>query len=464
MASSAYPEPVFAEESAETLAGAPGAAAQDQIEDPDSIAVFDGADLPDPIRARITELAAAALAGLVPDDVPRQLHPVARFAPAKRAKLGGAALLGALRDSAQFRTAVLKWLREHRQDALNSNDDDPVAAAAAAVLLGEASAASRVRLVAQNTHEATLRAERDAALARERRLKSEVDRLGAELAQVRVALEQARGEQDAELDRLRGKLREQGVAVRRAKDAAAEAEATAQRALAERDSQVHAVTAQLERERNRAAAERVRAERAEAEAGTARQAAREARDADEVRLSLLLDTLNGAVQGLRRELPVADPRRRPADTARGASAAEQGGRVGDSAKLDLVLKLPQVHVIVDGYNITKTGYPELTLAEQRHRLVGQLSALGSRTGIEITVVFDGADVLSIPVAGPRGVRVLFSDPGVSADEVIVSLVRSEPEGRPLIVATSDAEIVISVCRAGAYAVPAAVLLTRLGHV
>src|SRR5262245_39119132 len=58
--------------------------------------------LPEPVRDRIAELAAAAVAKLPAADVPRQLRPVAKFAPAKRAKLGGTALLTALGESSQF--------------------------------------------------------------------------------------------------------------------------------------------------------------------------------------------------------------------------------------------------------------------------------------------------------------------------------------------------------------------------
>jgi predicted RNA-binding protein with PIN domain len=59
------------------------------------------------------------------------------------------------------------------------------------------------------------------------------------------------------------------------------------------------------------------------------------------------------------------------------------------------------------------------------------------------------------------VRVLFSDPGVLADDVIRDLVAAEPHGRPLVVATSDRAVVQSVRRRGAHAVPSAVLLARL---
>ena len=48
-----------------------------------------------------------------------------------------------------------------------------------------------------------------------------------------------------------------------------------------------------------------------------------------------------------------------------------------------------MHLIVDGYNLTKTGYGELTLAEQRSRLVSSLGPLAARTAAEVTVAFDG---------------------------------------------------------------------------
>ncbi|WP_236788814.1 NYN domain-containing protein [Amycolatopsis sp. GM8] len=422
-------------------------------------------DLPEPVRARLTELAAEALGKMPRVDVPQQLRPVAKFAPAKRAKLGATALLTTLQDSTAFRTAVLEWVREHRQDALNPNHEDSVVAATAAILLGESSATSRVRLVAKNAAETALRAERDAAVARNQKLENELARLQQELAQALDAVEETRREREDELNKLRGRLREQGTLLRQARDAAEAAEAGVADADGRRDAELAALTAQLERERQRVATERARAERAVVDAEVARQAAREAREADEVRLALLADTIDGAVAGLRRELSLGSSTRRPADAVRGASASGgRGTQVRDPGALDHLLALPSVHLIVDGYNVSKTGYPELPLADQRTRLVRQLGALASRTGAEVTVVFDGAGVLSVPTAAPRGVRVLFSDPGVLADDVIRALVTAEPSGRPLVVATSDRAVADSTRSSGAHPVASAVLLTRLGRV
>jgi predicted RNA-binding protein with PIN domain len=421
--------------------------------------------LPEPVRDRIAELSAAAVAKLPATDVPRQLRPVAKFAPAKRAKLGGAALLAALGESSQFRTAVIEWLREHRTDALDPNATDSVAAAAAAVLLGESGAAGRVRLVAKNAEENALRAERDAALARSQRLEGELMQLRVELAEAKKAAESARGEREGEVEKLLKRLREQGVQLRQARDAAEAASAETARGSAARAEEIAALTAQLARERQRVATERARAERAVGDAEVARQSAREAREADEVRLALLIDTIDGAVTGLRRELALGARGARPADMVRGASTGSgQGGKIADVSTLDRYLALPNVHLIVDGYNVTKTGYPELALADQRDRLIHQLSALAARTSAEVTVVFDGAGVLSVPASVPRGVRVLFSDRGVLADDVIRNIVAAEPAGRPMVVATSDRAVADSVRSGGAHPTPSAVLVSRLSRV
>ncbi|MGH8862195.1 MAG: NYN domain-containing protein, partial [Jatrophihabitantaceae bacterium] len=63
---------------------------------------------------------------------------------------------------------------------------------------------------------------------------------------------------------------------------------------------------------------------------------------------------------------------------------------------------------------------------------------------------------------PRGVRVLFSAPDELADDLIRRLVSAEPSGRALVVVTSDRAIVTDVSREGAWTVPSAVLLERLG--
>ena len=422
--------------------------------------------LPEAVRNRLAGLASAALDGLPETDVPVSLRRLAYFAPAKRARLGGGRLLAALRDSPAFRAAVLAWWREHRPDELVGETGDPPSVAAAAVLADAPDAAARVAAVARHSDAAGARAERDVALAKVDKLSAEVERLRAELTAVRGRIREAERAREDELDRMRRKLSDQGTRLRRAADTAQVAEAALAEQRRSLTEELAAAQAERDREHARAVRERLSADRAAAELAVARKAAREARQADEVRLELLLNTVSGAVAGLRRELDLgggeAGPTGpRPADLVPGASGPARGGRVGDVVGLDRLLALPSAHLIVDGYNVSKTGYPELTLADQRDRLVNQLAVLAARTGAEATVVFDGAAVGGMATRTPRGVRVLFSDPGVPADDVIRALVAAEPAGRPVLVASSDRAVADSVLRRGAYPLASAVLLARL---
>jgi predicted RNA-binding protein with PIN domain len=59
------------------------------------------------------------------------------------------------------------------------------------------------------------------------------------------------------------------------------------------------------------------------------------------------------------------------------------------------------------------------------------------------------------------VRLLFSRRGETADEVLRRLVRHEPQGRPVVVVSSDREVADGVVAAGASAVPSLALLRLL---
>jgi predicted RNA-binding protein with PIN domain len=290
-----------------------------------------------------------------------------------------------------------------------------------------------------------------------------VEKLRAELADLHAAqreqTQRARSAAEtarAEVEALRRQLREQTGARR----AAERARTAAEEALAEERRRAAA-----EESRGQAEIRRLRQRLGEAEDAVeaGRRAARETRQADAARLWLLLDTLTGAAQGLRRELALTPTDERPADSvaARQPTPDAPAARGDDPELVDRLLELPRVHLVVDGYNVTKSGYGELPLAAQRSRLVQGLGALVARTGAEVTVVFDGATRPPAMPAAPRGVRVLFSGPGEIADDLIRRLVAAEPAGRPLMVVSSDKEVATDIARAGAYAVPSALLLRRL---
>ena len=200
-----------------------------------------------------------------------------------------------------------------------------------------------------------------------------------------------------------------------------------------------------------------------------RTGARNDRQTEQVRLRVLLDALLGAAGGLRRELALPPMDERPADAVAASYAPDgagplpqQGRDDADPALLDALLRVPAVHLLVDGYNVTKAGYGAVSLEQQRGRLVSGLAALAARTGAEVTVVFDGAGQESGRGAPPtRGVRVLFSPAGVIADDVLLELVSVEPQGRPLVVVSSDREVADGARRKGATSLPNRALLALL---
>jgi predicted RNA-binding protein with PIN domain len=343
---------------------------------------------------------------------------------------------------------------------------DPVDVAAAAYVLRPT---GWVKLVAAAGEEAQ-RADAERADEAGRR----------ELERLREELTEARGLTKSETERLRTELeaaRKEAETLRRKLRSAQSDVKRGEAALRRRDADVEAIRSEAAAQVSAAESEsrRLKARLGEVEAAleASRRAAREGRSIEDMRLRLLLDTVLDAAQGLRRELALPPAAVHPADTV----DAVEPGRMSpkdiaaralsesDPALLDQLLALPQAHLVVDGYNVTKTGYPTMPLEKQRLRLLGGLSVLAAQTGAEITCVFDGAE-LAAPVllAPPRGVRVLFSKPGVTADELIRQLVRAEPPGRPVVVVSTDREVADGVAKAGARPVASALLLKRLSRV
>ncbi|MEW1636287.1 NYN domain-containing protein [Streptomyces sp. NPDC093801] len=429
--------------------------------------------LPEGVRRRVVALVSDAFGGLTVADLPAQLRQYARFTPTRRAKFAGNAMAAAVEGDGVFRSRVAEKVREAQPElagALESGAPpaaaDPLDVAAAAYVLRPA---GWVKLVAAAGEEAQ-RADAERVDDENRR---ELERLRAELAQLREAQrsggEQVRAELDAarkEAESLQRKLRSALSDVKRGEAALRKLGGEIDGIRGEAAAQVAAAESESRRLKSRLA-------EAESALETARRATREGRSVEDMRLRLLLDTVLDAAAGLRRELALPPVSTRPADTV---DAVEPGRMTPkdiaaralsetDPALLDQLLALPQAHLVVDGYNVTKTGYPTMPLEKQRLRLLGGLSMLAAQTGAEMTCVFDGAE-LAAPVllAPPRGVRVLFSKAGVTADELIRQLVRAEPPGRPVVVVSTDREVADGVAKAGARPVASALLLKRLARV
>ncbi|MEV4822865.1 NYN domain-containing protein [Micromonospora sp. NPDC049274] len=453
------------------------------VGDPDSsdTSVDSGADpavepeptLPEPVRQRIVTLTATVLPTLPADEVPVPLRRVAKFAPNRRARLGAPAIAAQLTADPLFRQRVTARVLADAGDLGAAVIEgtapaaaDPVEVAALAYLArprgwrelidasgaavrAEADSAVVAELVREAEQRAT-RAEHDRAVAR-----VEAEKLRDELARVREELGQLR-EESRQVART---LRETQARERKATELLATERGRAARASAD-------VDAELRRARARLA-------EAEAAAGVARASAKEARSVDDARLWLLLETIGQAAVGLRRELALDPVDKLPADFVADAFAEQPGTApagpaarardTDDPARLDQLLALPRAHLVVDGYNVTKRGFGEMSLEQQRKRLISGLGGIAAQTGDEVTVVFDGAERMHGLPPAPRGVRVLFSRKGETADELIRRLVRAEPAGRPVVVISSDREVADGVRRHGAYPLGADSLLRRLAR-
>ncbi|MDT0382484.1 NYN domain-containing protein [Streptomyces sp. DSM 42041] len=428
--------------------------------------------LPDRVRRRVVALTGEAIGDLTVAELPGPLRQYARFTPQRRAKFGGNAMAAALESDPVFRRRVAVRLRDMVTELAEAVEAgrapaaaDPVDVAALAYVLRPPGWVKQVTAAGEEAQ----RAQAEQAGEETQR---ELARLREELSEARAAQraesERARAEGEAarkDLEAVQRKLRSAQSDVKRG-------EAALRKLRSERDEQRAAHAA--EKAATDGEVRRLKARLAETESAleAGRRAAREGRSVEDMRVRLLLDTVLDAAQGLRRELALPPAELRPADTV----DAVQPGRMSpkdvaaralsesDPALLDQLLSLPQAHLVVDGYNVTKTGYPTMPLEKQRLRLLGGLAVLAAQTGAEMTCVFDGAE-LAAPVllAPPRGVRVLFSKPGETADELIRRLVRAEPPGRAVVVVSSDREVADGCAAAGARPVSSALLLRRLGR-
>jgi predicted RNA-binding protein with PIN domain len=452
--------------------------------------------LPPRAQTALLDLAAHVLGSLDEAETPAALGRVRLFAPARRARAGAGPLTVALERDPAFRARVaVAWRSMHPELAAvldggagtaegsgpapgsaegsgpapgsaEGSGPAPGSADGAELLVGLVllrpdgwvDASARVAEEMERSDADRLRRDlEESAAARLRGLEREIEKLRAELAAARAESASAADELVAarrELRRLRADADRARAAAR-----VAQLEGEAQRARA--DEAVTRAAQEVERERDRG---RAAAERAE----QALRAGREGRSLADARVRLLLDTVVEAATGLRRELALPPLDLRPADLVPAVQAQAGAGTAGapgepDPATLAALLALPQAHLVVDGYNVTKTAFGELPLVEQRRRLVESLGALAARTGAEITCVFDGADVAARPTARVRGVRVLFSEAGTTADDLVRRLVRAEPAGRVVVVVSSDNEVAGGVRALGARALPATALVRLLGR-
>lgn len=134
-------------------------------------------------------------------------------------------------------------------------------------------------------------------------------------------------------------------------------------------------------------------------------------------------------------------RRQPAAGVRPGrpTALPEGVAPGTREEAEALLG-PGRLVLVDGYNLTLSRRSQLSLEEQREWLIRLLSGLASRRRVRPRVVFDGrgGGGGGRPGDAARGVAVVFTPAGVTADDEIALAVEATDE--PIVVVTDDREL------------------------
>jgi len=423
------------------------------------------APLPEAVRARLVALAAEVLPQV--PSLPASLRKVAAFAPARRARLGSVPIVTALTGDEDFRHHVATQVVAVRPELAGVADGDAAEIAdptdLAAVLW-----LTRPAGWEEPFADAVRRLEEVASP----RDTSERERLQKKLAAAEQAARDLQAKHRASLDELKAEnatLRRRLGEARAARRNATETSEDATAAAVEARAAAEAATAAAETEVRRL---RGQVEELQAQLAAARRDVRSGKEEATLRARLLLDTLLDAGAGLRRELALPAVTGAPGERVE-ESLAQAGTRdpssagslgPGSASLLEQYLTMPRARLIIDGYNVSKTAWPESSLEAQRVRLLNGLAPIVARVGAETTVVFDAASSASRPVVNaPRGVKVLFSPEGVIADDVIRELVAAEPPGRVVIVVSSDQEVARDVVRAGARSAASDALVGLLGR-
>lgn len=149
--------------------------------------------------------------------------------------------------------------------------------------------------------------------------------------------------------------------------------------------------------------------------------------------------------------PVDAPVEPRASAPRRTPARLPGGVWEDTADaLRHLLTVPDLRIVVDGYNVSKRRWGNLALEAQRTRLATGLGALAARAARDVVLVWDGADdVAPTTERAPRGVTVRYTSAGQEADDWIIDYCRDTGAAVPLVVVTNDRRVRDGARRHGA---------------
>jgi predicted RNA-binding protein with PIN domain len=382
------------------------------------------ADVPVDVGASIVRGLAAYIAAVPKQELPRELRRFKGYRPQALMRQRDR-LLRAL-DDEELRGRVLEWLGDPATRL-------PEAHAGALRVASERAEGWEQRLLALSREEASPLGQPSPATNVNHALEAQRAKARRAREEARAAREEGRRELHAE--------RARGAALGRQLHAA-EAEAQALRAsLDNARSRAQEDAAEVQRRMRRAEREieKLRAERQALRAGLRSERKRSSaleerledlsrrRDAGAVASDAGSHGRSATARRARNRRPLPAPR----------------GRFEDSSEtLEDWLDEYDVHMLVDGYNVTRApgGFGHLELSVQRERLIEEVERLARRKQATATIVFDGSEMPPGTARRRRGqVEVQYSKPPANGDDHLVALLQELPP-EPVIVVTDDREL------------------------
>jgi predicted RNA-binding protein with PIN domain len=106
------------------------------------------------------------------------------------------------------------------------------------------------------------------------------------------------------------------------------------------------------------------------------------------------------------------------------------------------LRTERVCLLVDGYNVSKSGagFAHLSLEDQRKRVIDVVSRLARKNDLKPIVVFDGAETPPRLSRRPPGPVLVEYSTGEIADDHLVGRLEDIPVDNPVVFVTDDREL------------------------
>ena len=283
--------------------------------------------------------------------------------------------------------------------------------------------------------------------------------------------EPARAPQDTALEKLQDQLEREKARTGRAREAERAAKEALNRATKEAGLQGAGAAREIARLRQeladaRAEADANRATVAKVTDERARERRRAERDLDKERR--LRQDAERALKDVRRELRARDqkPAMPPRQGDKPTPAREAGANGGappdqtsggqrrkrleaplgllddDPKALARWLRTERVCLLVDGYNVSKSGmgFAHLSLEDQRKRVIDVVSRLARKNDLTPIVVFDGAETPPRLSRRPPGPVLVEYSTGEIADDHLIARLEDIPVDNPVVFVTDDREL------------------------